>query len=86
MGAGDPVRDGSVHRGDVDSPEETLWDEPLLWQWVSRAPGAKGAEAVQVSEHHSRGSRASVPVLVPAGHSRAWLTGVLALAAALETL
>lgn len=37
-----------------------------------------------MSEHRSRGWRASVAV--PAGHSWAWLTGVLALAAALETL
>lgn len=60
MGAGNPVQDGSMHRGDRDSPEETLWDELLLWQEVSRAPGAQGAEAVQVSEHRLRSLRASV--------------------------
>lgn len=83
----EPRSGWSMHRGDRDSPEEALWDELLLWQRVSRAPGAQGAEAVQVSEHRLRGLRASVPV--PAGHSWAWLTGVLALqgqGAALETL
>lgn len=74
-GSRDPAQDGSVHRGDRDSPEETPWDELLLWQWVSQAPREKGAEAVQVSEHRSRGSQASVAVPVPAGHSWARLAG-----------